>query len=748
MPEYSVVGKRVPRVDALSKVTGAAVYSGDVFLPDMLYGKVLRSPYPHAKIKRLDTTKAKTLEGVKEIITAADVPGYKKKSQLVLNELPRLAIDKVIYHGQPVAVVAATSLRIAEEALGLIEVEYEELPAVFDAEEARQPSAPLVHADLYTNTITNPEPEKNDKPSNVAYHLMINRGDVEEGFQKADLVLENTYRTLKVHHGYIEPFAAVARAEASGKVTIWTQSQGIFMARHMLSEFLDMPPGNIKVVPVEIGGAFGGKSYQPVSPFCALLSMKTGRPVRMEMTREEVFRDSRPAPESSTTAKIGVTREGIITAVSVSMVYDAGAFPEMSHAMFASMNGLCQYRIPNLEMDLMDVITNKVPSAFYRAPGTPQIHFAVESQLDLVARELGIDPLQLRMKNLADEGDITPGGEPLPKVGFKETIIKMEEFLEQKGNLEGENRGRGTACGFWHGATGPFGAYVHVNNDGTVNLVLGVTDISGSRTSIAQVVAEELCLPMEKVSVIIGDTDTAPWATQSVGSMTVYSLSLAAYRACQDVKAQLASLAAGKLGVDDSSIEFVDGVFRVKGSPDKSVSFTDLAGSTTRMFGGTGPVVGRGSVAGLPSAPTLSVHTVDLEVDKDTGKVKILSYAIAQDVGRAVNPLSVEGQLQGAVVQGIGWALMEKYSYDRGIMQNPTLLDYRIPTATDVPMIDAMIVEANSPAGVYGLKHAGEAPMVPSLAAIANAIHSATGVRFTELPMNPEAVLNGIKNRR
>ncbi len=747
MAKYSVVGKRIPRIDALSKVTGTAVYSGDVSLPNMLYGKVHRSPHAHAIIRRLDVTKAQALEGVQAVITASDVPGYQNRSPLLLVEMPHLAQEKVTYAEQPVAVVAATSIEIAEKAVDLIEVEYEELPPILDVLEAMKPATPPIYPDLYTNFIASPPSEEIDsKPSNIAYHMVINRGDLEAGFKEADLILENTFRTQPVHHGYLEPFAAVASVDMGGKVTIWTQSQGVFTARQMIAAFLDLPASRINLIPVEIGGAFGGKSFLAVAPLCALLALKTGRPVRMEMTRDEVIKAARPAPGSVATIKMGVTREGYITAASASFIFDAGGFPEMSHTMFARGNTFSQYRIPNLQIEAFDVLTNKVPVTYYRAPGTPQTHFAIESQLDLVSRALGMDPLQLRIQNTAAEGDTAPSGEILPRVGYKETLERMAEYLKQKGSLQGENRGRGIACGFWHGATGTFGAYVHIHIAGSITLVTGVTDVSGSRTSIAQIVAEEFDVPMEAVSLVVGDTDTAPWASPSVGSQTIYSLSQAVYRACQDAKDQLRHLAAAKFEVEDSEIEFADGRLKVKGDAEQSIAIGSLARYSI-SFRGAGPVVGRGSIGGLPPAPSVAVHAVDVEVDKETGKVKVLSYAVAQDVGLAVNPLSIEGQIQGAVTQGIGWALMEGYIFDKGVVQNATLLDYRMPTATDVPTIDTLLVEIGSDTGIYGVRHVGEPPIVASLAAMANAIHSATGVRMKELPMTPEAILNGIKEQ-
>lgn len=744
MAEYKTVGKGVPRIDALSKVTGEAIYSGDVLLPDMLCGKILRSPHAHAGIKRLDVSKAKVLEGVKAVITADDVPGYKGRNPLALVEMAHLPKEKVAYAAQPVAVVAATSLEIAEEALDIIEVEYEELPPILDVLESMKPESPLIYPDLYTNFISRPPEDSEAKPSNIAYHMAIGRGDLEAGFEEADIILENTYRTEAIHHGYIEPFAAVASADVSGKVTIWTQSQGTFSARQMISEFLDLPVSKVKLVPVEIGGAFGGKSFLPLAPLCGLLALKTGRPVRMEMSREEVLRDGRPAPASISTVKIGVTESGKITAVSTSFIFDAGGFPEMSHTMFVMGNALGQYKIPNVRIESFDVLTNKVPVTYYRAPSTPQTHFAIESQLDLAARTLKIDPLQFRIQNVAAEGDVAPNGEIVPKVGYKQTLEKMVDYLDKKGSIQGKNSGRGISCGFWHGAAGPFGAYVTVNTDATITLYMGVTDVSGSRTSVAQIVAEEFDVPMESINVVVGDTDTAPWASPSVGSMTVYSLSHAVYRACQDAKDQLKELAAARLEVDTSELEFAKGLIVAKNDRDKAIKIDSCVRASLGMRS-DGPVMGRGSIAGLPAAPSVSVNAVDLKVDPETGKVKILSYAVSQDVGLAVNPTSIEGQIQGAVTQGIGWALMEGYVFDQGKVQNTDFLDYRMPTAADVPMIDTMLLEVGSTRGVYGIRHVGEPPLVPVLAAIANGIHSATGVRVKTLPMTPEVILMSLK---
>ncbi|MFC1532842.1 xanthine dehydrogenase family protein molybdopterin-binding subunit [Thermodesulfobacteriota bacterium] len=746
MAEYSVIGKRVPRVDALAKVTGSALYSADINLPNMLFGMVLWSPYAHALIHRLDTNRAQALNGVIEVITHADVPGKRDNKPYLDPMTSCLAGDRVIFAGQPIAAVAAINTEIAEEALSLIEVDYEELTPIVDVLEAMKPDAPLVHPGSRTLNL----PDKDTQPSNIFWQMKNTQGDVDAGFREADIVLKNTFRTQTVHHGYIEPRATVASVDTNGKVTVWSDNQGIFEVRELIAEFMDLPLNYVKVIPVEIGGAFGGKSHQVISPLCVLLSIKSGKPVKIVMTREEVFKTTRPAPASVITIEAGVKKDGDLTAVTASMIYDYGALrgmAGMSEVPPASLTGLGPYRIPNLKIECNSVYTNKTPSGPYRGPKASQAAFAVESQMDLIARALNMDPLEFRLKNIASEGDPMPNGKPLPKVGFKETIEKMQGYLKEQGLLEGENRGRGIACGFWPPSAGPAAAHINVNTDGTIALSIGSVDISGTRTSLAQLVAEELGIPFEKVTVVTGDTDTAPYSIMSVGSMITRSLSVPICEACQDVKNQLCRIAASQLKTEESDVEFVHGHVRIKGMSDKSISLEDLAGQTFG-FQGKGPITGRGSNKGSRPAPVLAVGMADIEVDRETGKIKILSYAAAQDVGRAINPTMVEGQIQGAIVQGIGWSLTENHISEKGVMQNATLLDYRIPTAVDVPYIDTMLVEVDSKSSPYGIRGVGEPPMVPTLAVMANAVHNATGVRLKELPMDPEAIIRALRKEK
>jgi xanthine dehydrogenase molybdenum-binding subunit len=744
MPEYSVVGQRLPRSDARDKVTGRAVFSADVNLPGMLYGGVLRSPYAHARIRRLDVSRARALEGVMAIVTAADVPGQKNEYELGFLRVAVLAREKAIFAGHPVAAVAAVNPNIAEEALGLIEVDYEELPPVIDALEAMKPGAPLVHP----NPNAGNNPGKAPTPGNVCWRFEYGRGDVEAGFAEADFLLENTFRTQRVHHGYLETRSSVASVDLDGKVTVWTDNQGLFIAREAIAGFLALPLNHVKVVPVEVGGAFGGKSPQFLAPLCALLSQKSGRPVRMVMTRAEDFVATNPAPASVITLKMGVTREGRLTAASATFIFDNGAYAAaMPQSIAGSMTGLSLYRIPNLKVACYDVLTNKAPSGFYRGPSAPQGAFAVESQMDLLARGLKMDPLELRLRNAVAEGDPGATGTPFPRIGFRETLERMREYLAHRGRLEGENRGRGVACGFWRGGVGNSAAHINVNADGTVTAVVGSTDLTGTRTSFAQMVAEEFGIPFDRVTVAIGDTETAPYSDISAGSRTTHQMGTAVCRACQDAKDQLLRLGAQELKVAQNDVEFVRGHVQIKGAPEKSVAMADLARASVTSAG-EGPITGRGSVGMPQPVPMFAVQTADVEVDRETGKVKLLSFAVAQDVGLAVNPSLVEGQMHGAVAQGIGWALYEDYVFQNGVMQNPNLLDYRMLTAADLPFIETLVVEVDSATGPFGIRGVGEPPIVPCLAVMANAIHSATGVRLKELPMNPEAVFWALRAQK
>lgn len=745
MTEHSLLGKRPARVDSLGKVTGKSIYTADISLPNMLCGKILRSPYAHANIRRLDVSKAKALEGVKAVVTADDVPGQQGGRKLS-SDLPAMAKETAFFAGQPVAAVAAIDARTAERALELIEVDYEILDLVTDALDAMKPDAPIIHQNGQSNMISE---KKESMPNNVAWHRTYGRGDVDAGFKTAYIVVEKTYRTQRVHQGYLETRSSVASIGLDGKITIWCDSQGIFKVREYLSEYLNLPISRFKVMPVEVGGAFGGKNSHTLSPICALLCLKSGCPVKMLTTRQEDFIATRPAPDSVITVKLGADKEGHIIAASATAIFDIGAFArgELTASGGGITNALSCYPIPNLKVECYDIFTNKAPFGSYRAPSTPQAAFAVESQIDAVAQALGMDPLELRLRNAVEEGDLMADGAPFPKIGFKETLGKMKEYLSAHSKLEGENRGRGIACGLWRAGSGNFSCHINVNADGTVVLVQGAVDLTGARTSFAQIVAEEFGIPLSNVIVTTGDTETAPHSDISAGSRTARVMGSAILAACQDVKARLIQHAALILDLKPSELEFINGCVRVINSPDKRVSMSSLAKSAISLENvGKGPISGRGS-ASIARCPMFAVGMADVEVDRETGKVRLLSYVTAQDVGFALNPTLIEGQVQGAVAQGTGWALMEEYSFSEGVVQNPNFLDYRLPTAVDLPSLDTLLVEVKAEPAAFGMRGAGEPPITPCLAAIANAIHSAVGIRLTETPMAPERVFWALRGK-
>ena len=729
MTEHTYLGKSLPRVDAADKLTGKALYVADLTMPGMLHGKLLHSPYAHARIKRLDVSKARALPGVMAVITAADVPASAGRAIM--------AEGKVLYAGHPVAAVAATDPETAEAALGLIEVEYEPLPVVMDGPEAMKPGAPLLHPNMFTQGLAG----KASAASNIASISELRRGDIEAGFARADLIKEDTYRTAMIHQGYLEPQAFLAQVDVGGKVTVWASVQGAFALREQLSAALGLSLSRIRVVPMEVGGGFGGKNGMLLGPLCVVLSQKTGRPVRIVMTREEDLRSARPVPPTTITVKLGATRDGLLTAAEMTLVYEAGAFTS-ALAPSGLVTGLSPYHLANLKISGYVVVVNKPPVGSLRAPGAPQAAFAVESQMDVMAEALGMDPVQFRLKNVAAQGDRAPNDVPFARIGFREVLQKVAAHPAWLQPLQGKNRGRGMAAGMWFGGVGSSACTLNINADGTFALLVGSVDLTGTRTTFTQIVAEEFGVSPSDVSVVIGDTDTAPYADVAAGSRTMRQMGFAVLRACQDARAELIRRAAASLDVAEDEVEYKDRRLQVKRHPERSVSLADIAraGITTAA----GPVMGRGAVTRPAPAPSLAAQIVDVEVDPETGSVTLLSYTSIQDVGFAVNPGLIEAQVQGAVGTSVGWALTEGYIFKDGVLQNASLLDYRQPTAADVPNIDVGWVEVPSD-GPYGVRGVGEPPMVPSLAAMANAIHKATGARLKRLPMTPEAVYRALR---
>ena len=750
--EYAVIGTRPIRPDGTDKVVGRAQYGADIRLTGLLYGKILRSPHAHARIKSIDVSRALAHPGVKAVVTSAELPQPSGKvtdlgEGAMIN--PRfmsnncLARDKVLYKGHAVAAVAATSAHIAEEALALIEVDYEVLPAVLDARDAMREDAPILHERLMS--LANPnirpggfrEEDDNSRPSNIANHFVFEIGDIEQGFREADVVVEREYHTSPVHQGYIEPHSATALWQADGNLTIWCSSQGHFAMREQTARTLGLPVSKVKVIPMEIGGGFGAKTLIYLEPVAALLSKKTGRPVKLAMSRTEVFQGTGPTSGTHTRVKIGAKKDGRITAVDATLIYEAGAFPGSpvnpgSQCMFAP------YDIPNARVEGYDVVVNKPKSAAYRAPGAPAAAFASESTIDEVCEKLGMDPLEFRLINGAKEGTRRVTGLRLPRIGYLETLQAAKAHPHYNTPLEGPNRGRGVASGYWHNNTGPASATVSVNPDGTVSLLEGSVDIGGSRAAAAMHVAEVLGLAYEEVKPTIGDTDSIGFTSQTGGSSATFKTGWACYEAAQDVKRQMIERAAKIWEVDAADVEYERSVLTYTKNDELRMTFKELA---RRLNATGGPIVGRANVAPRGAGPGFAVHIVDVEVDPETGKTQILRYTALQDAGKAIHPSYVEGQIQGGVVQGIGWALNEEYVFnDKGEMLNPSFLDYRMPTSLDLPMIDAVIVEVENPGHPFGLRGVGEVSIVPPMAAIANAIYRATGVRMRQLPMSPSRV--------
>ena len=743
--EYKVVGTRPIRHDGVDKVTGRALYGADFQAAGLLHGRVLRSPHAHARIKSIDTTRAEAYPGVKAVVTARDFPQVGDtiadlgEGTVRLQDLQDnvLAGEKALYKGHQVAAVAAINAHIAEEAIELIDVEYEVLPPVVDVREAMKSDAPLLHEDLRTDEMG----KQSDNPSNVASHFQHKKGNLEKGFAEADVVIEHEFTTQTVHQGYIEPHNATALHNPDGQLTIWCSTQGAFTVRQQVSAILQIPLSKIKVVPMEIGGGFGGKIQVYIKPIAAMLSMKAGRPVKVLMNRADVFEGTGPTPGSYVRVKIGANNEGRITAAEGCLAYEAGAYPGSPVGAGAMCIYSC-YNIDNALVDGYDVVVNKPKTSAYRAPGATNAAFAVETIIDEICEKIQIDPLEFRILNSAKEGDTRVDGPPLPHVGFVETVQAAKEHPHYSAPLEGKHTGRGVASGFWPNFGLKSSVSINVNTDGTISLVEGSTDIGGTRAAIAMQAAEVLGIPAESVTPTVVDTDSVGYTDVTGGSRTAFATGYAAYNAAQDVKEQMIRRAAKLWEVDVEGVEFSDGLFRCVNGKNEQIDFKGLAGKLDETGG---PIVGRASADPTQPGPSIGTHVVDVEVDPDTGKVEILRYTTSQDAGRAIHPSYVEGQMQGGAVQGIGWALNEEYIYnDDGEMTNASFLDYRIPTSLDLPMIDAVIVEVPNPGHPYGVRGVGETPIVAPPAAIANAIYRAVGVRMKDLPMSPGRILKAL----
>ncbi len=742
--DLRVVGTRPVRPDGIDKVTGKAQYGADLDMAGMLVGKVLRSPHAHAKIVRIDSSKALAIPGVKAVITADDIAEIPNEEAFVgegpMNfrdlQLNTIARGKVLYEGHPVACVAATSAALADAALAAIEVTYEVLPFVIDVEEAMAPGAPLLFDNMYTVGVT-PKPTTS---SNVAKKVEFKLGDVEAGFKEADVIVEGKYDTAAVHQAYIEPHACIASVNPDGQAVIFASSQGQFMIRAYVAKLLGMDISNIRVTPAEIGGGFGGKTLTYLEPLAVALSARTGKPVKMVMTRDEVFRATGPTSGGTIQVKIGAKKDGTITAAYALIKLQAGAFPGSPVAP-AAMCAYAMYDLKNVHVEGYDVVSNRAKVAAYRAPGAPISTFATESAMDDLAAKLGMDPIALRMKNAAKAGTKAAYGPVFPEIGFEQCLEAAKAHPHWNAPL-GPNQGRGIATGFWFNIGGDSSASVFVNEDGTVSVVSGSPDIGGSRASMAMMAAETLGIPYEKVRPVVGDTAQVGFTGMTGGSRVTYATGMATVQAAENVIEQLKKRAAMIWDISPDAVDWKDGEAVPAGANAGGFDPLPLAAIALKAGKTGGPIGAEISLNAQGAGPGFGVHICDVEVDQETGFVKILRYTAVQDVGRAIHPSYVEGQIQGGATQGIGWALNEEYIYDKkGRMDNAGFLDYRVPVASDLPMIDTVLVEVPNNRHPFGVRGVGEVPIVPPMAAIGNAIKAATGVRLVSLPMSPPKVV-------
>ena len=735
------IGKNTVRPDGAEKVTGRAEYGADTSMPGMIWGCVLRSPHPHAKIISINTKKAEALKGVKAVITSKDIVDFPLDTPVVLGIQDMrwmcrnvMARDKVLFHGHPLAAVAATTEEIAAKACELIEVEYEILPWSIDIEDAIKPDAPILHEN-YTF---------NDKPSNIVGSLEHKKGNIEEGFAKADVIIERNFKTEAVHQGYIETHACLVSVAGDGRATIWSSSQGQFMVRAMTAYLTGIPQSNIKAIPAEIGGGFGGKTIVYLEPLATILSQKTGRPVKIVMNREDTMRATGPTSASTSTVKIGATNDGKIVAAQGTFYLQAGAFPG-SPIRGATACAFGPYDLPNAYTLGYDVVSNRSKVAAYRAPGAPIGSYGVECVIDEIAEAIKMCPLEIRKINAAKEGTKAVQGPIYPKMGYLETVQAAIDHPHYKAPL-GKNQGRGVASGFWFNAGGESSAQLNITEDGNVVVTTGHPDIGGSRASIANITAELLGINHNRVSVQIGDTASIGFSNLTGGSRVLFASAMVVTQSSQKVIKQLKERAGKIWGIDADAIEWENGEARPAGDNAgkfKPLSLAEIADKATA----TGGPIGAGVQLNTEGAEGgFATHICDVEVDVELGIVRVIRYTSIQDVGKAIHPDYVEGQLQGGCAQGIGWALSEEYIYNKnGHLDNTGFLDYRMPVCSDLPMLDTLIIEVPNPKHPQGVRGVGEVPLVPTLGAVSNAVYQALGKRSYSLPMSPPKVLKIIE---
>ena len=751
--DTTIIGKPAKRIEGGQKVTGQMRYVADLSLPGMLHGRLVGSIYAHAEIVSIDTTAASSVPGVVGVYTGRDV--HPDGPEPADRDHHMLARDKALYYGQPVAVVLATSEAIATEAAELVEVRYNELPAVVDPLEAMKPDAPVIRKKAAASewaaggahaTVTGGDDlDITRLPDNITNASRFARGDVAAGFAAADAIVERTYQSHWVHQSYLEPHGSVAVPDALGNLTVYTTTQGQFYTRNATAEVLGLPQNQVKLVGMEVGGGFGGKAVM-LEPLAGWMALRRQAPVKIVMTRSEEFAMGNPAPGSVIEIKLGATNDGAITALEARVIFDSGCYAGTPVTIAALMMG-GYYNTPNLEIVGYETLTNKPGNGAYRAPGAPQATFAIEQAIDELATKLGIDPIEFRLKNCAQEGDPMPNGVPWPRIGLREILERMREHPAWQSRANMPNRGVGVAIGGWPGGVEPCAANVRVNTDGSMLVTLGSTDLTGTNTTMAMLAAETFGMPLEQVKIQTADTDSAPYAGMSGGSKVTYTLGPAVIRAAESARQQVLSIGAAELEAAPDDLEIVNGEVRVKGAPDRALPVAKIAGMSMTFGGKYEPVYGIGKSAVTDRAPGFSGQLAEITVDPDTGQIRIERYVTVQDVGRTLNPAMVEGQMLGGTAQAIGWALYEGMAYSaEGQLVSSTLMDYAVPKSAHIPTMETIILEIPSTAGPFGAKGIGEPPIIPGAAAVANALADATGKRVLSMPLTAERVSNALRN--
>ena len=756
---YTTVGKATRRQDGFDKVIGRTRFAGDLSMAGLLHARLVLSPYAHAHIVSIDTSEALEVPGVKAVYTSETL-GIANPDSSSRSQSP-LAHEEALWCGHPVAIVLAETEAAAEDGVEAVEVEYEQLPVVMDPLTAMQPGAPLArvyvketsseiagggaHAAVSEEQVT--EVDEEQLSENVSDKVHMHGGDIEEGWREAEVVIERTFSTSIVHQSYLEPQSiTVAPGQSSSHLTIWASSQGMLGVRSDVSEAVKLPERQVRVESVPIGGAFGGK-FGLVEPLAAAAAYTSRRPVRLVFTRSDDLFAGNPAPQSTITLKMGARHDGTLVAMQGTVIFDTGAYA--GSAVF--LGGLIlgsSYRCPNFDFRCYEVMTNKVGVGAYRAPGAPQATFALESTVDELCLQLQMDPVEFRLKNGLKEGDPTLDHRTWPRIGLLECLEKVQqhplwakraERQDIPDELKGWKIGVGVAAGSWPGGTEPAVAACRLEKDGTLSVIVGTVDLTGSDTSLSLIAAQVLGMPVDKVSTVHDNTDTMPYSGGTGGSKTTYTMGAAVLAAAQDARNQILTIASDMLEASANDVDIEGDRVVVRGSPGKSVTLAQIAGASMQFAGQYEPVYGRGRSANKVSSPQYSVHVARVAVDPETGMVRVLDYLAAQDVGFAINPAEVEGQIYGGVTQGLGWALYEGYAYDEnGQLLTSNLMDYALPHSEDVPAITPILVYVPSALGPYGAKGVGEPPVVPVGATIANAVYNATGARVTQLPITPE----------